>query len=91
MFFKTAIIIPFSLFGCSCLCAQQVESWTSVKGQVLEAKGVSWTTDGINIERASDQKKLLIPSINDKKKVFTDTITETNIQNEVRKVKVENF
>ena len=61
MFFKPAIIIPFSLFGCSCLCAQQVESWTSVKGQVLEAKGVSWTTDGINIERASDQKKLLIP------------------------------
>jgi hypothetical protein len=61
MCFKSiAIIIVTSLTG-ECLHAQQVESWTSVKGQVLKGKGISWTTDGLNLERASDEKKLLIP------------------------------
>ncbi len=41
--------------------AQQVESWTSVKGDSLAGKGLYWNTDGINIVRASDGKNFLIP------------------------------
>jgi hypothetical protein len=60
---------------------------------VMQQPDIEINLDGINWARLleNSKKKMLIPSINDKKKVFTDTITETNIQNEVRKVKVENF
>jgi 5-formyltetrahydrofolate cyclo-ligase len=59
----------------------------------MQQPDIEINLDGINWARLleNSKKKLLIPSINDKKKVFTDTITETNIQNDVRKVKVENF
>lgn len=60
-FVKVVSIIFFSLFSYECLQGQELESWTSVKGQVLKGKGISWTTKGINVERASDEKLLLIP------------------------------
>ncbi|MDB4288847.1 hypothetical protein N9947_02640 [bacterium] len=54
-------VIFFSLLSHERLRGQKVESWTSVKGQVLEGKGLSWTAEGINIERASDGKLLFVP------------------------------
>ncbi len=54
-------VIFFSLLSYESLRGQKIDTWTSVKGHVLKGNGLSWTIEGINIERASDGKLLLIP------------------------------
>ena len=59
----------FRIFTCAiwitCILAASSapvdETWHSVDGGVLEGKGVSWTIDGINIIRKSDDQRFLVP------------------------------
>jgi hypothetical protein len=60
---------------------------------VMQQPDIEINLDGLNWTKLleNSKKSLLIPKTNDIKKEFTDTITETNIQNEQRKTNIQNF
>ena len=48
------------LLSCVGICEENPETWTSVDGRILEAKGLFWTSKVIYLKKSSDGKVVLL-------------------------------